>query len=192
MIKNESSLNEFNSSKVLPYNLPRAELFFPNREENKATKTECVDMAVELAQTILAELRDPKKATADYLSGAKGVFSWGETTEEEHQACLGKMATNDMAESPFAGLTQQLQSFGRVLGIYTSAPGQARINGDFKRQLNGSDNNDGLYHCLPHNMKQSLLKFAISSAPTVRGQEEISLYKQREHKQNKTNKQWRL
>ena len=92
-----------------------------------------------------------------------------------------------MAESPFAGLTQQLQSFGRVLGIHASAPGQARINGDFKRQLNGndSDNNDGLYHCLPNNMKQSLLKFAISSAPTVRGQEEISLNKQREHKQNK-------
>ena len=44
---------------------------------------------------------------------------------EEHTACIGKNATNDPAESPFAPLTRQLQCFGRILGIHASAVGHA-------------------------------------------------------------------
>ncbi len=62
-------------------------------------------MAVEVADCFLQELSDPNKATSDYLSTEDGVFSWGNTSDEEHLACLGKMATNDPAESPFAALT---------------------------------------------------------------------------------------
>ena len=105
IIKNESNLTDFNNSKVLPYDLLRAELFYPTREENIATQTVCTNMDVEVAQTMLVELRDPKKATSDYLSSGKGKFSWGETTHEQHVACIGLMATNDPAESPFAGLS---------------------------------------------------------------------------------------
>ena len=36
-----------------------------------------------------------KKVTSDDLSSADGEFSWGQTTDDEHQACLGKMATKD-------------------------------------------------------------------------------------------------
>jgi len=36
----------------------------------------------------------------------EGKFSWGYTTEEDHNALIGKMATNNFAESPFAMLTQ--------------------------------------------------------------------------------------
>ena len=39
-------------------------------------------MAVELAQTMLVELRDHKKVTSDYLSSRERKFSWGETTQE--------------------------------------------------------------------------------------------------------------
>ena len=85
----------------------RAELFYPQREENKATDTMCACMAGELATTMLVEGRDPHKATSDCLLSAQGEFSWGQTAQEEHEACLGKMATNYIAKSPFAGLTQQ-------------------------------------------------------------------------------------
>ena len=108
----EKMTTAVDGSKVLPYDQLNAELFYPEREENKATTTLVEKMAVELAVCMLQELRDPKKATSDYLSSEEGKFSWGETTEDEHQACMGKMATNDPAESPFATLTQQLQSFG--------------------------------------------------------------------------------
>ena len=79
-------------------------------------------------------------------------------------------------------MIQQLQSFGRILGIHAFTIGQAQINGDFERQLDGSDNNEGLYHYLPHNKKQPLLKFAIDVAQTLRTKEEIALNKQWEHK----------
>ena len=46
------------------------------------------------------------------------------------------MASNDPVESLFAGLTQQLQSFGRVLGIHALGIAHARFNGDFHCDLN--------------------------------------------------------
>ena len=69
-------------------------------------------MACEVAECILKELCDPGKATSDYLSSIEGKFSWDQTTDDEHAACIGKMATNDPAESPYASLACQLQSFG--------------------------------------------------------------------------------
>ena len=141
-------------------------------------------MAVEVASCILKELRDPKKATADYLSSEDGKFSWGRTTDEEHEASLGRYATNDPAESPFALLTRQLQSFGRVLGIHASAVGQARMNEDFKRSKQ-CDEDDGLFHRLPKEMHDSLLTFALSVAPKVRESEEKALARQREAKKKK-------
>ena len=76
IIKNQSNLvYDYNNSKILPYNLLQAELFSPSREENKDTKIVCVSIVVELAQIILVELRDPKKATSGYLSSVEGQFS---------------------------------------------------------------------------------------------------------------------
>ena len=62
-------------------------------------------MAIEVAETILKELQDSRKATSDYLLSVEGQFSSGQTTDDEHTSMLGKMATNDPAESPFALLT---------------------------------------------------------------------------------------
>jgi hypothetical protein len=81
-----------------------------------------------------------------------GMFSWGETSDEDHAAFLGKMATNVPAESPFASLTCQLQSFGRLLGIHASTVGHAIVKGDFKCDLTQSDN-AGAYHQLPNDMQ---------------------------------------
>ena len=104
----------------------KAELFYPSRKENFAARETVQKMAVEMANCFLKELRDPKKATSDYLTSSEGKFSWGFTTEEEHNALIGKSATNDSAESPFAMLTQQMQQFGRILGIHAAAVGQAK------------------------------------------------------------------
>ena len=78
-------------------------------------------MASEVAETILNELHHPRKATLNYLTSVEGKFSWGQTTDEEHFAFLGKMATNDPTESPFAFLKHQLQSFSCLLG-FSSRP----------------------------------------------------------------------
>ena len=138
-------------SKVLPFDQLNAEIFYPTRGENTET-TEIVKlMASEVAETILNELYDPWKATSNYLTSVEGKFSWGQTTDEEHYAFLGKMATNDPAESPFASLTHQLRSFGCLLGIHASAVGHARINKDFPRDIEDSSH-DGAYHQLSNEM----------------------------------------
>ena len=116
--KQTHSLDE---SSVLPFDLLKAELFYPSRKENVATNETVQKMAVEMATCFLIELRDPKKATSDYLTSAEGKFSWGYTTEADHNALIGKMATNDSAESPFAMLSQQMQQFRTILGIHASA-----------------------------------------------------------------------
>ena len=130
---------------MIPIDVLRAELFYPARDENKETTDMVKRMAAEVSDCIIAELQDPTKVTSNYLSSADGEFSWGKTTEDEHAAGIGMMATNDPAESPFAALTQQLQCFGRVMGINASAVGHARLHGDFDRNWEDSGV-DGLYH----------------------------------------------
>ena len=163
----------------------KAELFYPSRKENVATRETVQKMAVEMASCFLKELRDPKKATSDYLTSSEGKFSWGFTTEEEHNALIGKSATNDSAESPFAMLTQQMQQFGRILGIHAAAVGQAKMNGDFKRDLQGKVGRNGAFLQLPKEMKESLLRLAVNIAPDVRGRERAALDRQRESKKFK-------
>ena len=95
-------------SKVLPFDQLNAELFYPDQKENKATTDTAKKMAVELSNCLLQELKDPTKATSDYLTCVDGKFSWGNTSDEEHEACIGRMATNDPDESLFAALTRQM------------------------------------------------------------------------------------
>ena len=132
-------------------------------------------------QCFIEELRDPKKATSDYLTCEKGQFSWGYTSDSEHAACLGKMATNDPAESPFAMLTNQMQSFGRILGIHASGVGQARMNGDFERDLSDG-NTDGPFYQLSDKMRDSLITFALGEAPEMRKTTSAAVNRQRTHK----------
>ena len=81
-------------------------------------------------------------------------------------------------------MTHQLQSFGRLLGIHASAVGHARMNKDFTRKIEDSSH-DGAYHQLSHEMRQSLLQFALNIAPAVRKTEKISLDKQRDSKRTR-------
>ena len=137
--------------KVLPFDQLKAEIFYPTCRENTKT-TELVKlMASEVAETILNELHDPRKATSNYLTSVEGKFSWGQTTDEEHYAFLGKMATNDPEEILFASLTHQLQSFGRLLGIHASAVSHACMNKDFTRNIEDCSH-DGAYHQLSNEM----------------------------------------
>ena len=159
--------NAMDLSRVLPFSKLKAELFYPERTENISTKALATKMDVDMASCILTELRDPKKATSDYLSSGERKFSWGYTTQEEHQSCIGMMASNDPSESPFTQLTRQLQSFGRVIGLNSADDGHAGQNGDFRR-ISGYYEVVGAFHKLSDEMRESLLRFSISLVPTVK------------------------
>ena len=61
----EKQTPSIDGSKVFPYDTLNAELFYPERKENKATADIVQKMAVELANCLVQELCDPKKATVD-------------------------------------------------------------------------------------------------------------------------------
>jgi len=78
-----------------------------------------------------------------------------------------------------------MQQFGRILGIYAAAVGQAKMNGDFKRDLQGKVGRNGAFLRLPKEMTESLLRLAVNIAPDVRGRERAVLDRQRESKKFK-------
>ena len=77
------------------------------------------------------------------------------------------VASNNPYGSPLAQLTRQLQSFGPVLGINTTAVGHTRQNGDFCRS-SGDYEGVGTFNKLSDGMRESLLRFSISLVPTVK------------------------
>ena len=66
---------------LLPYDKLKAEFFHHERTENITTKSLDSKVDVEMAIFLFTELRDPKKATSDYLSSGEVKFSWGYTTK---------------------------------------------------------------------------------------------------------------
>ena len=88
-----------------------------------------------VADALLCELRDPKKATSEHLSSIGGHFSWDETTEEEKKNGLKIQAVNDPAESSFGGLTEELSKYGRIKLTYAGGVDQVRRNGDMFRAI---------------------------------------------------------
>ena len=155
---------------------------YRDRQKNKDTTAHVEMMAeTEVAPGIFGECHDVKKALSDYVSDIGGVFSWAQTTEEEHTACIGKNATDDPAESPFASLTHQLKSFGPVLGTHASAVGHAQINGDLKRDHNDRSG-DGAYFKLSPEERESWLTYALKASPTIRIKEKVLLTNKQEAK----------
>ena len=122
-ISEERQGHSLDGSSVLPFDMVKAELFDPSRKKHVATSKTVQKMVFEMASCFWKEWRDPKKTTSDYLTSSEGKFSWGYTTEDEHNALIGKSATNDSAKIHFVMLTQQMQQFGRILGIHAAAVG---------------------------------------------------------------------
>ena len=93
---------------MIPLFKLRQELFFPQSETNQSTSTLVIELGILCATSILNELRNPTKATAEHLSSMGGKFSWGDISNSIHLGGLGAMAVNDPAESSFGGTTRQI------------------------------------------------------------------------------------
>ena len=97
-------------SKVVSFQLLRAELFNPTDEDNKATTPFMQKLGKITAKTFIDEFKDRKKVTWEHLTELKGKRSFGECSTEEKDALVGKRATNDVTESSFLSFTEQLIS----------------------------------------------------------------------------------
>jgi hypothetical protein len=176
----------------LPFDLLRAELFYPERVENRQTHGISCRLAQEIAITILTELRDPKKATSAYLSSIDGIYSWYNVSDEMKEAGKNKMANNSVSESNHASSTQGLKTSGTIRIDHSAGEGQSRYNNDFGRGhqalITGKQSKSGpvekadligSFHNLPGDLQESLIQFSRENAVKTRKAFDDALEKQR-------------
>ena len=96
-------------TKLLIGNMIKNKVFTPRREYNIAITRLSTQLGKEIAIIIFKELQDVNKVTHEYQTSEGGDMSFGNANEDEHQAGLGKSAVNDYYESPFGGLTAQIE-----------------------------------------------------------------------------------
>ena len=63
---------------------------------------------------LVVEMENEKKATYKYLSMSTSEFSYEHCPEDVKKSMLVKMASNYLAEGSFAGVTAQVQCYGRI------------------------------------------------------------------------------
>ena len=115
------------------------------------------------------------------------------------RAMLGQWASNDLAESSFAGVTAQVQCYGRIGMSNTAAVSDVARNGllnrdGTKKQINHAttstkkkqkDKKLGLYHGLPEELQITLLMMCMEDAPATRKQNNDDLKRSREWREQK-------
>ena len=181
---------------MLPFDQLRAELFYPERKENRRTHDIACQLAENIAITILVELRDPKKATSHYLSSLDGIRSWKNLSEEQKQQGLNKSANNSISESNHAAATLGIQTWGTIRWDHAAAEGQTRMNNDLGRGhqalVSGKQSKSrpierimGSYHTLPRELKDSLIQTGRKNARKNRKAFDEALNRQHEKRQEK-------
>ncbi|KAL7520122.1 hypothetical protein ACHAWF_000264 [Thalassiosira exigua] len=125
---------EKSNTKAVPLSRLLDELFSSQDEDNNDS-TEMLEEVVMVGIAALKkELEDENKATYKYLSISGGEFSYDHCPDSVKQDMLGKIATNDLADF-FAGVTAQLQSFGRITMGSAAAISDAKRNQFFYRPI---------------------------------------------------------
>ena len=167
-------------SKEVPLALLRNEIFHPQIEDNVSSTELVKKLALIATEAFLVELRDTRKATYKYLSSSGSKFSYEHCPEETKKDMLGKMATNDLAESSFGGVTNQLQKYSRVNITSAAAVSDMQKNNYLTR-----DKKKGLFHEFPDEIQIALVLVAMEDAPRTRTENMESLDAQRKAKRAK-------
>ena len=90
-----------------------------------------VKLGAESSACLIKEMMDPTKLKSQHLPSEGGRLIWANTTQQEHEAIMGKEATNDNAEIPFESLILQLEIFLTIGINHSSALTISRYNKDF-------------------------------------------------------------
>ena len=84
-------------------------------------------------QTIIDELEDKIKATYKYLCISGTEFLYKHCPEDVKKAMLGKMVSNNLAKSSFAGVAAQVQCYGCISTCNTADVSDTARNGFLNR-----------------------------------------------------------
>ena len=157
------------------------ELFSPTDQDNKDSTSILEELAVIVCTRWRDEMVDPKKGTWQFLSDSGGELSFDHCSEVDKIALRGFVDVNDLAESSFAGLTAQVQVFGRIGMANAAAISDMKRNGFLSRDGEGN----GLFHDLPPELQLTALMTALQFAPDTRQLNNAGLERARETKRQK-------
>jgi hypothetical protein len=188
----EQKTSFFNSTaktKAVPLKMLRKELFAPTDQDNKDSTPMLEELAVVAAKAWIEQLLDPSKGTFQFMSDSGGEYSCDRSTPELRTTMLGMVAVNDLAESSFAGVTANVQAFGRV-GIHgAAAVSDVSRNGFLSRPTTRKEmkatKRHGLFHDLPEELKMTAVMAAMEQAPATRVTTNDALIRQREAKRQR-------
>lgn len=182
------------STKAIPLKELIKEIFCPVDEDNRDSTEMLENLAGIGIAGLIAELEDEKKATYKYLSISGTEFSYEHCPDNAKKAIIGKMASNDLAESSFAKVTAQVQCYGRIGMCAAAAVSDCDKNGflhrstlvkQIKRKSTSSkkrkkEKKRGLYHNLPKELQITLLMMCVEDAPPTRASNNADLSRSRE------------
>jgi hypothetical protein len=176
------------NTKAIPYKMLIKELFSPQDRDNKDSTPMLEKVAAIGIEAFKDEMENEKKASYKYLSISGSEYSYDHCPEEVKEAMLGLMATNDLAESSFAGVTAQVQVYGRIGMCNAAAVSDVARNGFLHRPTTKKEiekGKRGLYHDLPEELRLTLLIVSMEDAPETRQSNNEGLEKQRECRREK-------
>ena len=108
---------------------------------------------------------DHTKGTFRFLSESEGEYSYEHSSAELKKALLGMTAVNDLAESLFAGVTAQVQVYGRIGVANAAAISDMARNGLMHRPTTAeemrSTTGHGLFHGLPEKLQITAVMTAM-------------------------------
>eukprot|EP00956_Cyclotella_meneghiniana_P011123 scaffold15566_cov34-Cyclotella_meneghiniana.AAC.1 len=177
--------------KVLPYDLIRAAVFYPDRDDIRKTDDLCRELAVTAASAFLIEFRDERKATAQYLSSIGGENSLAVISESKRKAGLGKESSNSTSESLHGTVTHLMKVSGTIRLDHAAGDGMLQTNGHVDRNVsqyikkNRNDKSDedeapSLFFQLPEELRITAMIAAKRGAPTLRKEHDVALKLQKE------------
>ena len=105
---NTNDFNSTSSTNAVPLKEILKELFYPTNKDNKKRNQMIEDLVFVAATRRVQELLDPNKATYSLMYESGAELYWDGSSDNLKYALLGFMDMNDIAESSFAGVTDQL------------------------------------------------------------------------------------
>ena len=103
------------SFKHLPHQELRSKLFNPSDPSNIESDFHMEGSGKIVGDSLLAEMHVKRKATRNHLSSQNGKLSWGEATDLEKKSGLGLKSNNDVAESSFGSLSENIKNHSITL-----------------------------------------------------------------------------
>ena len=129
------------------------------------------DLGFVAATPWVQELLDPNKATYPLMSESWAKYSWDGSSDDLKQGLLVFMVMNDLAESSFASVTDQLQVFVEI-GMASAATIRDMARNGFLDQPNTnkemSDNKTSLFHDFSEELQITAIMCAVQEGPLTR------------------------